>query len=227
MRAFLRGVEAAIAVMIMLLAFQFLFNLKFSYYPHETRIISNLASSVLETYHSIFSQYILSGNLKSVDSILSQVIPPEYGYKFDIAYFIPSYVLFGSSGERPLMTTTDFSGLVDLGSVKVLDENNKELDSQVVWNWYRVPFTIINNEEAKNYSTQVLFTIPWQDTNNDGLYEPPDHESFTLYLNQSVHSYTLLNVTTVNYTDTVSVSLYTYLDGNETMKGYFYYKVIG
>ena len=227
MKGFLRGVEAAIAVMIMLLAFQFLFNLKFTYYPHETRTLSNLASSILETYHELFSQHILLGNLEEVDSVLSQVVPSEFGYKFDVVYFVPSYVIFGSSGERPLKTTADFSGLVDSYSVDVLDEKGRALDSEVVWNWYRVPFAIINDEEAKNYSTEVEFTIPWQDTNNDGLYEPPEHDSFRLHLNESIHQYSLINVTNENYADTVTISFYTYLDANEAIDGHFYYKVIG
>ena len=68
-RAFLRGVEAAIAVMILLTAFQFLYSIKFSYHPHETRVLASTASSTLDIYSELIEKYVFEGDLRSLEGL--------------------------------------------------------------------------------------------------------------------------------------------------------------
>lgn len=226
-RGFIRGVEAAIAVMILLFAFQFLYTVHFSYKPHESRVLTNLASSTLATYYPIIRQYLLIGDLRSLQSLLDSVIPSEYGYMIQATYLQPFDALFGSVGVRPLSTVIDFPGSVVPESVLVQDEYSRDLDTQATWTWYRVPFTIINDETDRKYVSQAQFILPWQDVNLDDVLQPVDHSSFRLYLNDSEWAFTITNVTSVNSTDIVSLTFTVDLIANETVDGFFYYRVIG
>jgi hypothetical protein len=227
MKGFLRAVEAAIAVMIMLLAFQFLYTLRFTFHPHETRNLSNISNSILQTYYSTIAHYVSQADLKTLESLFDSVLPSGFGYTLQLEYFLPMHTLFGSSGYRPLHTVADFSYSVDPGSVKIQDENSVTQDTQVMWKWYRLPFQIINNEEAKTYTSTVLFELDWQDTNNDGVKEPIDHSSLELFLDTTGYNYTLINITQNNQTDLVYLDLSTPLDEYEVANGFLYFKVIG
>jgi hypothetical protein len=226
MKGFLRAVEAAIAVMIMLMAFQFLYTVRFTFHPHESRTLSNVASSTLQTYHSTISYYINQADLKTLESLFDSIIPYGFGYKFQLDYFEPTPTLFSSSGYRPLDLVADFSYSVDPGSVKIQDHHGVFQDTQMVWNWYRIPFQIINNEEAKTYTSTVYFDLDWQDTNNDGIKEPIDHTSLTLYINSTAFDHTLINLTNVGESDKVYLNISTPLSENEILDGFLYYKVI-
>lgn len=226
MRSFLRGVEAAIAVMILMIGLQFLYTIKFTFHPHESRALSNVASSALRAYRPAIQDYVLEGDLSSVDSLLEWVIPPEFSHTITVKYFRPIEVMFGSSGIRPVVSTIDFSSSVDEKSVEILDSEGHALTSQTTWNWYRVPFLIINNETIRNYTAIAQFNLPWQDTNNDGTKEPVDQSTLTLYLNNSLYNYQLRNITSVNQTDILDMSFSVELQENGTIYGYMYYKVI-
>ncbi len=226
MKAFLRGVEAAIAVMLMLIAFQFLYTIRFTFQPHETRSLSNIADSVLQTYHSTISYYVSQADLKTLESLFDSVIPYGYGYMFQLDYIEPVRTLFGSRGSRPMSLVADFSYSVDSGSVEIQDERGVAQDTQVVWSWYRIPFQIINNEEAQMYGSALPFNITWQDTNSDGLNEPVDHDSIMVYLNSTLFNYTLVNVTHLDETDLVYLNVSVPLREYEIVDGFVYYRVI-
>lgn len=225
-RGVLRGVEAAIAIMLLLMSFSFLYSVQFTFKPHETRSLSIIASSIVLTYQDAIARYVSMSDLMTLESLLDAVVPDGYGYSFQVEYFQPVRVLFGSQGYRPVGFTADFPYSVDAGSVRVKDARGIVQDTQVVWSWYRVPFQVYNDESAGSYESTLAFDAPWQDSNQDGALEPVDEGSFVVYVNSTRWEYSLVNITRADEAATVYVNVTLPLYSNETVDGFFYFKVV-
>ena len=236
-RGFIRGLEALIAILMILGSFKVYHWTDIS--PGSERITKQVLTDVLDSHDEL---WVYAQDTALLDEFLNKAVPSHLNYKLKLKQFIPVTI-------TPSVTTTntvhefivDFPAGVDNGSIRVYKREYPDvlLPHDAFFNWYRTPFNVVSIDPcARPKKFQLNFPQSHIDSNQDGVLEGIDPQSLDVFFNGEKEEFALGGFTDFkrfddaegdgdfnsNLDETESyVNFYSPLPPYALVDGYFYY----
>lgn len=223
-RGYLRSVEALIAVVMLISSFQAFMNWG-SLKAQPTQSIKQSAYDVFFAREGANALALYDTQL--YDEFVSTMVPSNMNYRLEADYFSPLDTFFGYDDENyPYEATVDLPAGSEMVSVTV-GADGTPVGHQADFNWYRVPFFVMTHEAGfKNQRVVLGLTLPYADSNGDGVLEAPDKNSVDIYINGTRQPFTMHDFSDTGVLSKITVSFNKYtLESNAIVEGYAYYMV--
>lgn len=222
-RGYLRSIEALIAVVMLLISFYAFMNWG-SLKGQSTQSIRQAAYDVFAVRGGTNVLALYDPAL--YDEFISTAVPSNLNYRIEADYFAPFDTFFGYNDTGyPYEVTVDFPPGSDVTSVI---SGDLQAGHQATFNWYRVPFFIRTREAGfMNQKVTLGLTLPYTDSNGDGMNEAPDGSSVDLYLNGTRQPFVLQSYADTGVLSRAVVAFNYTMQPNAIVDGYAYYMVGG
>lgn len=223
-RGYIRSVEAIIAIVLLLASIQGFINWG-SLKTQSTQSIRQSAYDVLAVREGAHAIALYDTAL--YDGFVSTAVPSNMNYRIEADYFSPLDTFLGyNDTEYPYEVTVDLPP--GAGPVSVTGPDGAQVSSQTVFNWYRVPFFLKTRDAGfVNQGVVLGFTLPYVDSNGDGVLEVPDKNSLDIYINGTRQSFTLQDFKDTGVLSKAVASFRYTMNPDTYVDGYAYYMVGG
>lgn len=226
-RGFIRLVEVLLSVVIIMGFLSFISDQTYTPTFDLRQNPTYKASDILDLLYSsgVLEAYLEEFDLKSLDSHVTYLLPVRTLHKIEVTMSTKATLTDTSSSDRidEFGFTYNFPETVDKNSIFVASETEL-VDRNVLWEWYRIPFSLENNRTGNILSTNITIT-------NVEIIVPSDKEvlndSFSFFMNNEE---TILEVDNLigngagwnNVTANITVNI-PFLKAGSSAKGNLYY----
>ncbi len=222
MKGFMRNVEVVLAILLVLTTFQFF--LRWDQFRDVPASADRSAYELLRAQGSNLRLALFEP--AELDSLIKQSLPSNLNYKMELEYLSPFDYRGVENGSQVICLPYEFPPGTDVESIALYGTNSFPIPTETRSNWYRQPFLIDTSDNPiSNEVLSVTFSLPYVDSNSDGIIERPAKDSLELHVGAEQTPFRLTSFVDGADSTSVELAFNATIPKGRLVKSYLYYQV--